>query len=1080
MRTPKILFLAIALGNSLASEAQQVTVSGTGATTAVSLVGARTLVNITAGSAITVSRRSSADTLKNIFYTVVGGGGGGAFGAFGGGGGGGVAFNHTGGTNFVGNPSSISVGTGGTAGVSGVTAGGNGNPSSITLSPTTVEATGGRGGSSTSPSSPNPGGGNSGTPTGSGSLTVNIGGLNTKSGNGLGGGGGGGAGITVGVDGISASAGGGTGTGGVGAAGRQITNILSSGNITYGGGGGGSATTTAGAGGAGGGGGASNTASAAVAGSPNTGGGGGSGTTTAGAGGSGVVVISFDAWDIYDDVQVSNKWIYANGTGLGTGSRTAGLPIKIFPNGANTISVTSAFINDVNADVYIEGAALNIGAGGSIVCRHLYVNGGGTITTSSTGSLTCKTVFYSGNATLPSTGFNVAKLYCQGTASAVVQLSSNLSVTKLFIQSGVKLKLNGKNLTIDTIDNTWRTNTGTGVIVGDTGSILTYNGIAPNSTLYMDQTTLGTTNVVRRLILGASARLSLGNAIVVCGKRQTTNTEKGAVELGASSTLSSNTDKTLTAYLQLRYNRIWDEHATISGINKTATSAVLNGEVLYEDFFEAGYRAYRQTGFVTINTTDSTNGMSLIQLTDDLDLYGVKGSTGSGGRGNNADALLEPDGSTTKPSVFTYNETRPNSVTSSWIPYTFTTGTPNYVNQAQGLLIFMRPKNSGASGNYNSALFNTEGRIIPGGLSSDFTYALNSATLTGTTGFNLVANPYASHLDLNLFFSNNSNITNGFYKYNKASKNYVAFSRSGSGNPFNNGTYGDVEVVEPGDAFFVQQQSSPSTVKFSYDYTLDNTYVSSTSFKHKRQGNSLNKLELDSLSETYLGLLLGELADSTKRDDLSIATINNGGDLSYDYKKGDMVNIPNCLDINSYNNDGTLTTIKYFDNEKNWVVPLVVSICNLGRHFLQVKLDYNKPGEETQFILTDNYTNKTMTLTNSLKYEFDITNEAASKGQGRFFLNLISSKLSNGEEISVGELTISPNPVSSEEVVYISNLSRDSELNVYDGCGKKLFEVENQLGDSTFEFDLSKYSLKSGMYFIGPAGGKLKKIIITE
>ncbi len=1086
MKYLKIFLMLIVLSNIRGLKSQQVTVSGTSPTSTVTLVGARTVVNITAGSAITVSRRSNADTLKNIMYTVVGGGGSGAISAtHGGGGGGGVAFSHTSGTNFIGNPTTITVGSGGIAVTGASTNGNSGNNSSLTLT-SAITATGGGAGNGTVSTSGGGGitalTGGSGTPTGTTGGAANAGGANAvKSGTYDGGGGGGGSGISATGTGGTASSAGKTGVGGNGGNGLTINNLITgSGTIIYGGGGGGGGTTTGGIGGTGGGG--AGSTGIATAGSANTGGGGGGGVTTSGSGGSGVVVLSFDAWDIYDDVQTSNKWIYANGTGLGTGSRTLGLPIKIFPNGTNTISVTSTFVNDANADVYIEGAALSIGAGGSIVCRNLYINNGGSINTTSTGSITCNTVFYSGSATLPSTGFNVTNLYCEGTSGSVVQLSSNLSVTNLFIRTGGSLKLAGKNLTITgKIDNTWRSNSGTGVISSDTGAVLTYNGTS--ASIYMDQTTPGESNALRRLVLGSSANLTLGNALVVYGKRQTSNTEKGAVELGSSSVLNSNSDKSLTAYLQLLYNTIWDEHATISGINKSATTAVLNGEIMYQDYFVSGYRAYRQTGFVTINNIDSTNGMSMIQLTDDMDLYGKKGATGSGGRLNNADALLEPDGTVTKPSIFTYDETRPNSATSSWIPFEFSTSIPNYIKQAQGIFLFMRPKGSGVSGNYNSCLFETEGRIITGGTSSNFNYSLKSATLTATTGFNLLANPYASHLDLDLFFQNNNNVSNGLYKYNKTAKNYVAFSRTGSGNPFNNGSFGNVTVIEPGDAFFVQQTaSSPSTVQFSYDYTTDNTYLSSTSFKNRNTGNGLNKLELDSMSNTILGLLVGEIADSTRRDDMTIMSNKNGGDLTFNYLKGDMVNIPNCLDLNSFSDDGTLSTFKTFDNSRNWVVPLVISSCSIGKHFVNFKLNYNKPGEQTIFSLTDNFTNKTLSIADGLTYYFDVTSDPASKGKGRFYLNLNSTaNLSNeGDIAEINRVSLTPNPVSSRSSVIVNTGYKVDYLYIFDHCGKRLLKLDNLDSKLTFEVQLSKYSLKPGIYLIGNENVTFQKLVINE
>ncbi len=1079
MKYLKFILILIVLSNIKGLKSQQVTVSGTSLSSTVTLVGTRTVVNITAGSAITVSRRSNADTLKNIMYTVVGGGGGGAFGVVGGGGGGGVAFNHTTGTHFVGNPTSISVGTGGTAGTNLSAPGGNGNSSTITLA-SSVQATGGSGGSSTSPSSPSPGGGNSGTPTQSG--TANIGGLNVKSGNGFGGGGGGGAGTSNGVDGTAASASGGTGTGGAGAAGRQITNLLlgSGNNITYGGGGGGSATTTPGNGGAGGGGNASNTASAAGAGSPNTGGGGGSGTTSAGAGGSGVVVLSFDAWDIYDDVQASNKWIYANGT-----TRTAGLPIKIFPDGTNTITVTSALVSDVNADVYIEGAAVNIASGGSIVCKNLYITKGGSITTSSTGSLTCTTVFYTGNATVPSTGFNVTNLQILG-ANVTATLVGNITLTGTLTLSTTTTLL----ILPSASNSTFAVSrfAGPGHIRGNANVGLIYTGSTP-SFLYMDSLSSSADNKrLKYLRLASAAQLSLGNKLVIYGN---SGNAGGDLELNSGSILNSNSETSnasASAFLDFRYDATTTPtpavpQAVIGGLSIVSpnTTPTINGEVSYEDCMFSGFRgAYRQVGHVI------DSALSLNQFTDDFDLF-ADITSGSGGRGANIDGLLASittGSATALKSAFTYDESLYNSSTQKgrWNPFLIK-GTGfldrNALPIGRGMHFIMRPTGSGASGNYNSQLFEYEGPLVNRDLSLNLTYSTNLGVTTSAGGYNLLANPYLSHLNLANFFTGNNNVDPAFYKYDKQAKNYDTYAfASGSWNKSKGGagsSSGYNALVDPGEAFWVKLNSTTNTVTFSRSMTT----VSVTGNKPDKS----QKLEIDTASYSALRINLQLDTDTFLADGIVLISEPNGGDLKRNGSLGDIFDmVGNCNDISILASEKEQLSFKHLNANANYQIPLKLSVCNPGKFSLTFSLNSNKMENGIIYEIVDKFLNTSREIENDNVLRFEVTSDPNSFGDGRFFINAKTNSLKNDKLLNNQVVQISPNPCLRNEILKIDANSKfilTADLVNLSGQSILSTSILPTLGYG--ELDLNKAEIVPGIYFLkvnGPNFIAHRKIVI--
>ena len=224
-----------------------------------------------------VDRAGFADIL------VIGGGAGGANGRGGAGGAGGHLFI----TNayLPAGTLTVTVGAGGAAGVSSLTAGNNGIASSVN-------------------SYFSPGGGAGMTQGGGGSLDARPG-INGASGGGAGGSQGGSLSLNQGGSGISSlgfaggnsantAGGGGGGSSAVGAnastsngggGGAGTANSITNTSVTRAGGGGGFGGSTSGAGGSGGGG------NTGVSGSINTGSGGGGANTAGGAGGSGVVIV---------------------------------------------------------------------------------------------------------------------------------------------------------------------------------------------------------------------------------------------------------------------------------------------------------------------------------------------------------------------------------------------------------------------------------------------------------------------------------------------------------------------------------------------------------------------------------------------------------------------------------------------------------------------------------------------------------------------------------------------------------------------------------------------------------------------
>jgi hypothetical protein len=282
----------------------------------------------------------TVNSTVNVEYLVVAGGGGGGVGRAGGGGGGGFV---EGAMTMSPGTYTITVGTGGTAGLND-SQGGDGGASSIAALVTTVGGGGGggwttntgrNGGSGGGASS---GGAASGTKT-PGTATAGTGQNGSSNFDGQYGGGGGGAGSYAFT---SVSRVGGNGCQ------SQMRGTL----VYYAGGGGaGSAGGSSSAGGLGGGGAGSTTNGvAATAGTANTGGGGGGGegyTGPGGAGGSGIVVIRYPATGgVSNRARIIYAWFGA--TFGASGAARTNVVLAAYNSGAASITANTATFGDTN------------------------------------------------------------------------------------------------------------------------------------------------------------------------------------------------------------------------------------------------------------------------------------------------------------------------------------------------------------------------------------------------------------------------------------------------------------------------------------------------------------------------------------------------------------------------------------------------------------------------------------------------------------------------------------------------------------------------------------------------------------
>ena len=358
---------------STTSGAKAVTVTNPDTGSAIKTDGFTYTVDAAGGNSITTiggyrihtftnSGTFTVNTAGNVEYLVVaGGGGGGSDGNTTGGAGGGAGGLLTGTFSLTTGGKTVTVGSGGTAGVATTyVQGGNGGNSVFD----TIIATGGGGGSSyqnrVGSNGGSGGGGNYGSAGGTG-----IEGQGKAGGYGINieprsGGGGGGA-AAIGSNGTSLSNGNSGGNGGDG-----IGSAISGSFVIYAGGGGGGTYIrgTAGTGGAGGGGngGAGGGQNSGSPGTANTGGGGGGASTTGtnvggGAGGSGIVIIRYPIGAAAIDTVNPGFGVRSGGTAItitGTGF-VSGATVTI----GNASPVAATFVSPTQITAAAPASATN-------------------------------------------------------------------------------------------------------------------------------------------------------------------------------------------------------------------------------------------------------------------------------------------------------------------------------------------------------------------------------------------------------------------------------------------------------------------------------------------------------------------------------------------------------------------------------------------------------------------------------------------------------------------------------------------------------------------------------------------------
>lgn len=456
------------------------------------------------------------------------------------------------------------------------------------------------------------------------------------------------------------------------------------------------------------------------------------------------------------------------------------------------------------------------------------------------------------------------------------------------------------------------------------------------------------------------------------------------------------------------------------------------------------------------------DNLSLLQFCDnDLDID----ITGSGGTSNGFSKTTASN----SPSVFYYSEAN-----NKWTAYT--NATSQTIPVGFGASIYVMNRKGQALLNDGAATPEMASVSLGGGFrSGDITTTLSNSA----NGWNLIANPYPSNINIdhNSITWNNANAA--IYMYDRKNKNFESYTR-GSGSSGNLGN-----IIPMGAAFLVQaggNSGSSASVVFAESCKTGAT--------NKKNTNSYNPFlaEIDSLKNQFRIGIRNENSTGNFEEDKCLFLFANHLDATdnFDGKydawdlKGDVVNLGviakngSKLSISSY----PQVPSKYTN------IPLSVWAKDTGKfsinYYSVANLDSN-----TEMFLRDKYLNKVHSIQNT-PYFFNVTNNNATMGDNRFELFPVLAKSSTNHLAEEQNIQIIPNPAQSGKATALSIpefVKGKITVDIYDMSGKLLKSTGIDVSQNENIVNLGNLELPSNMYLVSILTNThtfTQKMIISE
>jgi autotransporter-associated beta strand protein len=710
---------------------------------------------------------------------------------------------------------------------------------------------------------------------------------------------------------------------------------------------------------------------------------------------------------------LSGTNLHTGGTIINAGTVSVGADANIgngsITLGGGTLAVTSGFsTSKTMALTASTTSSINVASSQTLTANGI-ISGNSTsgLTKSGAGTLTLT----SGNTYTGLTTISAGILQLNRTGGTTIPITNNVIISGGTLKISTNQTLNDVTLTSGTLmidAGVTLTITGTitrtsGVIIGSATSNLVITGAS--GTIAFDQTTPGTTNVLRNLTISGSGTTTLGNALNI-----TAGSTPGVLSVGASATLATG------GYLTLKS----DANGT-ARVSEVGAGGSITGNVTVERYIPAkrAWRALTAPLKGSANNSIFYNWQNNGSVTSGIgvELWGP-GGTGSAGNNTSTSGLANGPGASIK------------QYGNGWSDVTDSKTTSLFTNDGNNAYMVFVTGGYG-SGNISSSFSDTTLKATGQLRTGDVTY-----TGLSSTYHTLIGNPYASPISPSSILNGATNLFTNVWVWDPKLSDFGAYvnfdgvlnayTYEYSGTDGSGGSYSAGTAIQSGQAFFVRAASGTGSL------TLTESMKSSSISNTFRNSNSVSPsiVRTSFLKQTALdwmpldGCIAGfyEGANAAADDADGKKMINSGENIGF---------VRNAVNLSSEHYP--LVTNQDILNLKIW---------NTQQARYKLKLnteEFTMTGVEAY--LQDLYTgtSQPLNLDGSVQeYEFDVdpTVSASSGNRFRIVFTNIGLSVSDPEQ---GQLSIYPNPATGGKVTVSLPTGN------FEGCSYELINVLGQV-----------------------------------